>query len=346
MKNIPFLRDRLQVLDSMGLAMDAFLDPISSESTAQIAAAQQNNPWFTETEIRRAISALRPWLNTEVLLQWLSSENMPDEPLISKNIGIIMAGNIPMVNFLDALAVWVSGHKAIIKLSSADAVLLPYFVEKSGMPDSMFEFSGRKLTGFDAVIATGSANSNRYFEYYFRHVPHILRSSRSSAAILSGNESESDLIALGTDVFAYYGLGCRSVSHLLLPNGFDFEPLIECWKTNFGYLNHQHRYMNNYDYQKAVMLVASKPFLDGDFFMLTESEKLASPVSVIHYSLSAKPAIPPAWLDMNSLQCCVGTHALRLGESQSPSLFDYPDNVNLMNFLAALQPNSKGLPYL
>jgi hypothetical protein len=346
MKNIPLLRDRLQVLESMGLAMDAFLDPNSSENIELIAAVQQNNPWFTETEIRRAVSAIRPWLNANTLRHWLSVENMPDEPLLTKNIGIVMAGNIPMVNFLDVLAVWLSGHRAIIKLSSSDPVLLPYFVKKSGMPQAMFEFSGRKLTGFDAVIATGSANSNRYFEYYFRQVPHVLRSSRSSAAVLSGSESEADLMALGTDVFAYYGLGCRSVSHLLLPENYDFAPLMDCWKSKFDYLGLHARFMNNYDYQKAVMLVASKPFLDGGFFMLTESDQLASPVSVLHYSFTTNSSIPKQWLDLNSLQCCVGIHGLNLGESQFPSLFDYPDNVNLMKFLADLQPNSKGLPYL
>jgi hypothetical protein len=346
MKNIPLLRDRLQVLESMGLAMDAFLDPNSTVASTAIAAAGQSNPWFTEAEIRRAVSAIRPWLRTPVLMQWLSDEKISDEPLLPKNVGIIMAGNIPMVNFLDALAVWLSGHKAIIKLSSSDPALLPWFVQQAGMPDSMVEFSGQKLSGFDAVIATGSANSNRYFEYYFRHVPHILRSSRSSAAILTGKESQAELIALGSDVFAYYGLGCRSVSHLLLPNNFNFEPLMKCWETEFEYISHHHRYMNNYDYQKAVMLVAAKPFLDAGFFMLTESENLASPVSVVHYSYALSPEIPEAWLQSNALQCCVGTKQLPLGQSQGPGLQDYPDNVNLMNFLLNLQPNSKRLPYL
>lgn len=346
MKNIPYLRDRLQVLESMGFAMDVFLDPNSSESNELVLAAQQCNPWFTETELRRAVAALRPWLNSDLLLQWMADEQMPDEPLIPKNIGIIMAGNIPMVNFLDALAVWLSGHKAILKLSSSDPVLLPWFVKKSGMPESMVEFSGRKLSGFDAVIATGTANSNRYFEFYFRHVPHILRSSRSSAALLTGKESQSDFLALGTDVFAFYGLGCRSVSHLLVPQGFDFAPLIDCWKTEFEYISHHHRYMNNYDYQKAVMLVASTSFLDGGFFMLTESTNLASPVSVVNYSWASSTDIPADWVQSNQLQCCVGIPELPLGKSQFPRLTDYPDNVNLMKFLAQLQPNSKRLPYL
>jgi len=341
MKNIPLLRDRLKVLESMGATMDAFLDPNSPEAAEVVALAQQCNPWFNETEIRRAVAAIRPWLHSQVLTQWLSIEGVPEEPRLSKRIGIIMAGNIPLVNFLDALAVWISGHTAIIKLSSSDSVLLPWFIQKSGMPESMVEFSGRKLSGFDAVIATGSANSNRYFEYYFRQVPHILRSSRSSAAVLTGNESPADLKALGTDVFAYYGLGCRSVSHLLLPTNFDFNPLLNCWNQEFDFIGHHHRFMNNYDYQKAVLLVASKPFIDGGFFMLTESNKLASPVSVVHYSYEPPNELIQQWTQSSQLQCCVGIQHLPFGQSQSPGLSDYPDNVNLMKFLADLQPNSK-----
>ena len=336
----------MQVLETMGKAMDAFMAPNSLQASELVAATQQCNPWFNETEIRRAIAAIRPWLHAQVLMDWLCNENMPEEPLLPKRIGIIMAGNIPLVNFLDALAVWATGHKAIIKMSSSDSVLLPWFVQKSGMPDSMFEFSDRKLSGFDAVIATGSSNSNRYFEYYFRHVPAILRGSRNSAAVLTGNESQTELISLGTDVFAYFGLGCRSVSSLLLPTDFDFDPLIRCWSTEFDFIGLNHRFMNNYDYQKAVLLVAAKPFLDGGFFLLTESDKLASPLSVVHYSFAPAQVALQKWEQSNQLQCCVGNQYLPFGQSQFPGLHDYPDNVNLLKFLGNLQPNSKGLPYL
>lgn len=341
MKNIPLLRDRLQVLESMGLAMEKILSPSPSNSNPILQAAQQGNPWFTEAELLRSIGALRPWLNSERLLTWLNHEGMPEEPLIPKTIGIIMAGNIPLVNFLDVLAVWLSGNKALIKLSSSDAILLPYFIQESGMPESMVEFVDRKLTGYDAVVATGSANSNRYFEYYFRNVPHILRSSRSSAALLNGDESSSDLMQLGKDVFSYYGLGCRNVSHLLLPSTYDFEPLIQCWKESFSHVGLHSRYMNNYDYQKAVLLVANIPFIDGEFFLLTKSNALASPVSVIHYSFYDEYNAMLDWKEKNELQCCVGTTYIPFGGSQEPDLLDYPDDVNLMQFLKGLQPKSK-----
>lgn len=341
MKNIPLLRDRLQVLESMGDAMEKLLSPTSSTPNPIFYAAQQGNPWFTEAELRRAIQALRPWLDSERLMHWMNAEGMPEEPLIPKTIGVIMAGNIPLVNFLDVLAVWLSGNKALIKLSSSDAILLPHFIQASGMPDSMVEFAERKLTGFDAVVATGSANSNRYFEYYFRNVPHILRSSRSSAALLNGDESSSDLMALGKDVFSYYGLGCRNVSHLLLPSNYDFQPLIQCWKESFSHVSLHHRYMNNYDYQKAVLLVANIPFFDGEFFLLTKSNALASPVSVIHYSHYDEYNAMLDWKEKNELQCCVGTAHIPFGGSQQPDLMDYPDDVNLMQFLKGLQPKSK-----
>jgi hypothetical protein len=341
MKNIPLLRDRLQVLESMGLAMEKILSPSPSNPNQILQSAQQGNPWFTEAELLRSIGALRPWLKSERLLQWLNHEGMPEEPFIPKTIGIIMAGNIPLVNFLDALAVWLSGNKALIKLSSSDAILLPYFIQESGMPESMVEFVDRKLTGYDAVVATGSANSNRYFEYYFRQVPHILRSSRCSAALLNGDESSSDLMQLGNDVFSYYGLGCRNVSHLLLPSNYDFEPMIQCWKESFSHVGLHSRYMNNYDYQKAVLLVANIPFIDGEFFLLTKSNALASPVSVIHYSYYDEYNAMLDWKEKNELQCCVGTTHIPFGGSQEPDLLDYPDDVNLMQFLKGLQPKSK-----
>ena len=202
-----------------------------------------------------------------------------------------MAGNIPAVGFHDVLCVLLNGDSALIKLSSKDTVLLKFLLEKLIEINPGFSSKiqyAERLKSFDAVIATGSDNTSRYFEYYFGKYPHIIRKNRTSVAILDGTENEKDLTQLGTDVFSYFGLGCRNVSKLFVPSGYNFGPLFRSWEL-FKEIEHHHKYHNNYHYQKSIFLVSVIPHLDNGFVLLQESERLVSPIAVVYYEYYTKP---------------------------------------------------------
>jgi hypothetical protein len=334
--------ERIAALDRLGLYLQA-IDV--SELDALIVRARGQNSWFNAENLKLGLEGVVRYLNADELRQWWSTvhPSASEQHGGEKKIGIVMAGNIPFVGFHDLLAVLVTGNVALVKLSSKDAVLIPYLVEKLVEIEPRF---GRQvqyveqLKDFDAVIATGSDNSARYFEYYFGKYPHVIRKNRTSCAILRGDESREELILLGRDAFSYFGLGCRNVSKVYVPQGYDFIPLLDSWEV-YSEITHHHKYHNNYDYQKSIMLVNGVHFLDNGFVMITESERLVSPISVVYYEYYASDADLHQKIDANAdkIQCIVGNAApatVSFGRAQYPTLWDYADQIDTLEFLTGL----------
>jgi hypothetical protein len=316
------------------LPIDSFTDLSDS--------ARQENPWFTPDNVQRAISGIGFMLNRERLTAWVSRYTLRNTN--PKTVGLVMAGNIPLVGFHDFLCVLLAGHNAQVKLSSKDSVLMRHVADRliSIAPDfrSRIELHTGQLHNVHAVIATGSDNSARYFTYYFGKYPHIIRKNRTSVAILRGSESEVDLRALGKDVFAYFGLGCRNVSKIFVPTGFEMKKLAEAW-NNYAPIIHHHKYANNYDYQKSILLVNRLPFLDTGYLLLLESEKLVSPISMIYYQHYPDEITLQQWLKEAEpkLQCIVGRDNpsyIPFGMTQQPSPDMYADNADTLAFLQQL----------
>ncbi|WP_026902477.1 acyl-CoA reductase [Pedobacter glucosidilyticus] len=309
-----------------------------------ILQAKNKNGWFTEREVNNAVKAVASSLNAEDLTYWLNDYEFRSS---AKKIGLVLAGNIPMVGFHDIICVLLAGHHALIKLSSQDDMLIPYILNKliEIEPEfkSQISFVNR-LENFDAVIATGSNNSSRYFEYYFSKVPHIIRKNRNSIAVLSGKESEIELKALGKDILDYYGLGCRNVSKVLVPKDYNFIPFFEAIEEYNTIINH-HKYQNNYDYNKSIYLVNKVEHLDNGFLLLTRNEQLSSPLSVLYFEEYEDLKTAETYITERSEQIQVVITHLNLniqnakasfGESQQPKLWDYADGIDTMKFLATL----------
>lgn len=305
-----------------------------------IQVSQSNNGWFTAENIYFALDSWATALTKENLTEWLSNYDFSTaEP---KNVGLILAGNIPLVGFHDLLSVLISGHKAIIKLSSNDQHLIKFIVDYLISLDERFKervtFTEGKLENFDAVIATGSNNTARYFEYYFKDKPNIIRKNRNSVAILTGNESKEELNALSEDIFRYFGLGCRNVSKIFIPKEYDFKLFFEAMFTQ-GDVIHYEKYANNYDYNKAVFLMSNFKLLDNEFLLLKEDNGYASPIGSLFYENydSLEDLHARLQNDNEKIQCIVSkeleSHHIPFGKTQKPELWDYADNVDTLSFL-------------
>jgi len=302
--------------------------------------AYYHNRWFTVSNIKKSLTAIvNFYLNEEKLKLWLSKYNVEThEP---KRIGIVMAGNLPLVGFHDLLCVLASGNIAVIKLSSKDKILLPEIISllieiQPAYKDKIIY--AEMLKGIDAVIATGGNNSARYFDYYFGKYPNIIRKNRNSIAVLTGNETNEQLLALGNDVFQYFGLGCRNVSLMFFPEGYDIPKLLDAWEGKFNYLMDESSYKNNYDYNRTLLLMNSTVHLASDYVMLKEDTAIATPVSVVHYQFykniyEVKTIISAR---KEEIQCVVAESkdlpAIPFGVSQQPELWDYADNIDTMKF--------------
>ena len=306
--------------------------------------AEQQNSWFTRANVIFAFKSWSEALSKNNVQQWLSQYQLP-QTTSPKKILIIMAGNLPLVGFHDLLCVLVTGHKAIVKLSSNDCVLLPYLITqmKTFAPEwtEAVTFTDDKVTEYDAVIATGSNNTARYFEYYFGKKPHIIRKNRHSVAVLTGKETPEELFALGKDIFLYYGLGCRSISKLFVPKGYDFNLLFQAIYPYKDIIQEQ-KYANNYDYNKAVYLMSLFQLLENGFLLLKEDEHYGSPIATLFYEYytdvdSLKEKLTT---DAEKIQCVVAhnftTEEVAFGETQTPQLWDYADGVDTLNFLLKL----------
>jgi len=304
------------------------------------------NAWFTPESVERAVKAIGAMLNKDDLLTWLNQYSINSDKS-GKKVGLILAGNIPLVGFHDVLCVLVSGNHALIKASAQDSRLIKYILNMLVAIDEGFKDQYtfvERLENFDAVIATGSNNSSRYFEYYFSKVPNIIRKNRNSVAVLTGNETTEQLYNLGHDIFDYYGLGCRNVSKLLVPKDYDFVPFFEAIEPYQPIINH-HKYNNNYDYNKSIYLVNRDKHLDNGFLLVKEDIRMVSPLAVVFYEYYEDTAAVEALLNRESenIQCIVSTAPLKVssqvvdfGKSQQPALWDYADGIDTLDFLTKL----------
>jgi len=305
-----------------------------------VTQAGIRNPWFTKAFTDLAANAIADrFLQRPILEQWVKQYPVPAEQPSPKKVGIVMAGNIPLVGFHDWLCVFISGHIAHIKLSSKDTVLLPHLLDVLAQWEPTVKTHFRvaeQLKGCDAYIATGSDNSARYFEYYFGKYPSIIRKNRTSVAILNGQESTTELASLADDICLYFGLGCRNVTALRVPIGYDFQPLLDAGRK-YGYFFDHSRYKNNYDYQLAVALLNNRFYMTNNSILLIEQEALFSPISQVNYAFYQPGESPQAALEgNNSVQCVVGQGGVPFGKAQEPAINDYADGVDTMAFLAYL----------
>ena len=308
-----------------------------------VSRAKDNNGWFSKESVLHAFNAWGNLLNEKDLLHWTKDYFFENEE--PKIVGLVLAGNIPLVGFHDVLSVLISGNKALVKCSSSDPLLISFLVQKlqeiePGFKD-LVEFTKERFTHFDAVIATGSNNAARYFEYYFSKVPNLIRANRNGVAVLDGNETKEQLEALAQDVVRYFGLGCRSTSKVFVPVGYDLN-LIFGALYPFDSLMDSAKYANNYDYNKAVYLMSQFDLLDNGFFMLKEDESYTSPVACLHYEYYSdyKNLEEKLKLDQDLIQCITsnqkGKSHFEFGKAQQPNLWDYADGKNTLHFLNIL----------
>ncbi|WP_336690764.1 MULTISPECIES: acyl-CoA reductase [unclassified Chryseobacterium] len=299
------------------------------------------NPWFTIENQKFALKQWTDLLTEENITDWLKEYQISKT---TKRVGLILAGNIPLVGFHDVISVVLSNHIPVIKLSSKDKYMIPFLLKKwneFSEGNVSFEFV-EKLENFDAVIATGSNNTARYLEYYFKNHLNIIRKNRTSIAVLKGDETEEELKLLAEDIFRYFGLGCRNVTRLFIPQDFVLDRLFESFLDFQEIINHN-KYANNYDYNRAVYLLNQDKFWDNNFVMLKEDEKLFSPLSVINFSRYSSLDEVKSFIAENeeNIQCVVakdelGLDSIKLGEAQHPGLNTYADNVDTMKFLSVI----------
>lgn len=330
------LQERILLLGRLGRYM---LDP-SEEWEEVKARAYRENQWFIPEFIEHAVENIaRQFLNPSFLQDWAAGYRVPEKQSSPKNVGIVMAGNIPLVGFHDFLCVFLSGHIATIKTSSKDEVLIKHLVKKLYEWDAAVRDELRfaeRLTGCDAYIATGSNNSGRYFDYYFGKYPHIIRRNRTSVAVLDGTETTAELEALSDDIQLYFGLGCRNVTQLFIPKNYDFLPLLNTLRK-YEHFMEFHKYKHNFDYHLALLIMGNKYYMNNDTVVMTENVSPFSPVSQLHYRFYQDPAELSASLQNNDdIQCIIGHDYLPFGKAQSPGLSDYADGVDTMAFLVEL----------
>jgi hypothetical protein len=338
------LEERIKALVALGNSIKDALTDGSLEPV--LARAKVENGWFIPENSRQSLEAIaNELLDEEKLRKWITAYSIPDE-WSEKVVGLVPAGNIPLVGWHDIMCILLAGHKAAIKLSSKDTVLTKWILGKlaeiSPQLGQRFEFADR-LNAIDAIIATGSDNTARYFEYYFSRYPHIIRRNRNSVAILTGDETEADFQALAHDIFDYFGLGCRNVSKIYVPEGYDFSKLFEALGPlgEEAFLNNKYR--NNYDYHKSLLLLNRDEHLDSGFLLIKPANALASPVASVHYeTYSSLDDVKKELQELNeNIQCIVSAegeieNAIPFGSTQCPRPWDYADNVDTMSFLLSL----------
>ncbi len=339
------LGDFLRQFSTKGISMNenipynqAFFDRFVKE----IENAQHYNGWFTQENVLFSFEQWALNLNKKALDNWVKP--YPFQKPAEKSIAVITAGNIPLVGFHDFLSVLITGHKVLVKQSAADRSFLPlisdYLLALNPEFKDRIRFTEDKVSGFDAVIATGSNNTARYFEYYFEKYPHIIRKNRNSVAVLRGDETKEELYWLGRDIFQYFGLGCRSVSKLLVPSGYDFNPFFEAILP-YHKLMELKKYENNYTYNKAVYLMSEFKLLENGFLMLKEDPSYSSPIASLFYEYYDNQEALEKKLsqDAGQLQCVIGkgkAYYVPFGESQCPKLGDYADGIDTLQFISRL----------
>ncbi|UJP67151.1 acyl-CoA reductase [Mongoliitalea daihaiensis] len=333
---------KIEAFSALGHLIRNFINTPSFDNLAQ--QIQNGNNWFTPVQVRNAFQEIGAYLTSEQLHEWMSGYDIP-LTVARKKVGILMAGNVPAVGFHDLLSVVMVGHDAYVKLSTADAVSIRWIVNelKEIAPElaATIHFQDR-LNGMDAYLATGSDNSSRYFDYYFGKYPHIIRKNRTSIAVLDGNENQEDFKELGQDIFQYYGLGCRNVSKLFVPSVDLLQSMLDGLQFFEGVGDH-HKYFNNYEYNKSILLVNKEPHLDNGFLLVRESPELVSPISMIYYEIYTNQENLHARIDdlAAKIQVVVSKNgwfpgSIPFGKAQCPTLQDYADQIDTVDFLLQL----------
>ena len=330
------LQRRIELLARLGKYMNE--NDLEWKTAKQKAAGV--NPWFIPEFIEQASFSISTQFLEETKLEtWVSQYEVPSIHERPKKIGLVMAGNIPMVGFHDMLCIFISGHRQVIKLSSKDEVLIRHLVAKMITWNSEVEeliLFADKLTNCEVYIATGSNNSSRYFEYYFGKFPHIIRRNRTSVAILDGNETTPELEQLADDVLMYFGLGCRNVTKLYVPEGYHFEPLLKALNKYEHFMDY-HKYRHNYDYQLALLMMGNKMYMTNGATLLNQNESLFTAISQLHYQYyNGIEQLLESLKGNEDIQCIVSKSGIPFGSAQTPSLTDYADGVDTMKFLTEL----------
>ena len=342
-----------QVVDDPNLAE---LDRLHFKGLSDILENEPAyNPWFTPENLGRALEGIASMIEEQVLEKWIRPYGLlQPASAVVKTVGLVMAGNIPLVGFHDLMSVLATGHRVLARPSLKDNRLIK---KVSGILSAIDpEIGGRvsftedKLSGMDAVIATGSNNSARYFEYYFRNIPHIIRKNRNGVAVLTGKESDEELAALGEDIFTYFGMGCRNVTKLYVPENYDLKTVLRVL-DRFRYLYQHHKYGNNVDYYRTIYLMNRVPFLDNGVLLLKEDSGISSPVGVVFYERYSEIDALQRQLDLHreEIQCIVSTDpgiesAILPGSTQKPMPWDYADGVDTIRFLMELTKHDLSLP--
>jgi len=331
------IKQRIDAFTKLGL----FLKSDTNISIQFLESVTFKNPWYTKENVIRQLEAISANLSHDKLNGWL--KDVPSNES-QKTVGLVLAGNLPLVGFHDILCVLITGFSVQIKPSSEDAGLTSFILNELIRIEPLFKNKinfVERLANYDLIIATGSNNSSRYFEYYFGNKPHIIRKNRNSLAVLDGNESEKDLTDLGHDIFDYFGLGCRSVSLIFIPQDYDIATLYEGLEKFQPVINH-FKYNNNYDFNKSIYLINKKKHFDNGFLLLTEDSSLSSPLAVVHFQRYNAIEEVKEYIAVNqqSIQCVTSqielntsTPTFALGASQWPELSDYADGIDTIDFL-------------
>jgi hypothetical protein len=331
------LQERKELLIQLGHHMQSNED--QWEHVKQRAFSENN--WFIPEFVDLSVNNIsRNFLQPEQLQQLIKEYNIPEENPSPKKVGVVMAGNIPLVGFHDFLCVFLTGHYAWVKPSSKDEVLIKHLVNKliewNEEAGQMVVIS-EMLKNCYAYIATGSNNSARYFEYYFRNHPSIIRKNRTSVAVLEGNETKEELEALADDVYQYFGLGCRNITKIFVPQHYDFIPLLDAFKK-YNYLINHHKYKNNYDYNLAIHILNHRYYMTNGSILLVEEASPFSAIGQLHYEYyTNEDDVRMKLLKDDNIQCVVGRHNIAFGEAQCPEVNDYADGVDTMKFLLDLK---------
>jgi len=330
------LQHRIFLLHRLGEYM---LFDTSEWKAIKSKAAQENN-WFIPEFIDHASRNIaQSFLKNDILENWANIYQLQATNSEPRIVGIVMAGNIPLVGFHDFLCVFISGHKAVIKLSSKDRTLLKHLVGKLGEWDKevkeLVQFADL-LKGCEVYIATGSNNSYRYFDYYFSKYPHIIRRNKTSVAVLNGKETKEELERLADDVYLYFGLGCRNITKIYVPVKYDFLPMLTAFKK-YNYLADHHKFKNNYDYNLALHMLNKKYYMTNLSLLLIEESSIFSPIAQLNYEFyNNKKELYSKLESMDDIQCIIGKDFIPFGQAQNPPIDDYADGVNTMKFLTSL----------
>lgn len=334
------LSERIDSLATLGLQWSSSAFDIDH----LVRTAHHQNNWFTPESVRQALAGVLGFLTADVLTNWVKSYDLTR--ISPKKIGVVMAGNIPMVGFHDWLCVLISGHVLYAKLSSQDQVLIKALSQALIAIDSRWQSQihfAERLNDVDAIIATGSNNTARYFHHYFAAKPHIIRKNRSSVAVLTGEETVADIQALGKDIFSYYGLGCRSISKIFVPQNFSVANVYDHLE-GFAAVQDNHKYENNYDYNRSIFLINQTPHFDNNFLLMQESSDLVSPIGVLYFeryeNIETLSLVLEAQRDKIQVIASLSpvfVGSVALGKSQFPEITDYADGVDTMDFLVKLK---------